>query len=146
MNPIKPIVGSLRDLEFRLGVKREALRELLSSRSDLYRPFDLKKKRHPYPGRKRRAAEGIKFRRIDNPIRQLKEIQKRILDRVLVDFPLPDYMFGAVAGKTLTAHAARHVANQSSTLVKMDISSYYPNVTCAHVYTVWRDVLGCPLP
>jgi hypothetical protein len=55
-------------------------------------------------------------------------------------------MFGAVAGRTLTKHAERHVPNQSATVVRMDISSYYPNITCAHVYFVWNFFLGCPPP
>jgi hypothetical protein len=28
----------------------------------------------------------------------------------------------------------------------MDISSYYPSITCDHVYFVWNVVLGCPPP
>jgi hypothetical protein len=55
-------------------------------------------------------------------------------------------MFGAIAGRTLVGHAERHQKNQSSTLVRMDISSYYPNVTCIHVYFIWNVILGCPPP
>lgn len=55
-------------------------------------------------------------------------------------------MFGAVSGKTLVKHAEEHIKNQTSTLVRMDISSYYPNVTCFHVYFVWNVVLDCPRP
>jgi RNA-directed DNA polymerase len=143
-----PLVGSLRDLEFRLGVKRADLNELLKSRSSMYQPFLRPKKQHPYPGKLRRlnASKPIKYRRIDNPSKQLKEIQRRILKKILSCIDLPPYMFGAVSGKTLVAHATAHVKNQTSTLVRMDISSYYPNVTCHHVYFVWQVVLGCPPP
>jgi hypothetical protein len=55
-------------------------------------------------------------------------------------------MFGAVKGKTLMDHAERHIKNQGSTLVRIDISSYYPSVTAKHVYEVWSRVLGCPAP
>jgi RNA-directed DNA polymerase len=138
----------MRDLEFRLGAKRAELRQLLDARPMLYRSFLIPKKQHPYPGekRKQKALQGIKYREIDNPVTQLKDIQKRILRRILSEADLPEYMFGAVAGRTLGAHAQVHVANQSSTLVKMDISSYYPNVTCVHVYFVWNVILGCPPP
>lgn len=88
----------------------------------------------------------MKYRQIDNPTRQLKDIQKRILEKILSRVDLPEYMFGAVSGKTLVAHAEKHVKNQASTLVRMDISSYYPNVTCHHVYIVWHVVLSCPPP
>ena len=138
----------MRDLEFRLGIKRAELRGLLKSHSPLYQPFQRPKKQHPYPGRLRRldASKPAKYRRIDNPTKQLKDIQKRILEKVLSCVDLPPYMFGAVSGKTLVKHAAEHVRNQALTLVRMDISSYYPNITCRHVYTVWHDVLGCPPP
>lgn len=53
-------------------------------------------------------------------------------------------MFGAVSGGTLLRHAKEHISNQGTVLVRMDISSYYPNVTCLHVYYVWSIVLGCP--
>jgi hypothetical protein len=145
---MKPLVGSLRDLEFRLGVKRVVLRGLLSSGSSLYQPFLRPKKRHPYPGKLRNldASKPVKYRQIDNPCKQLKVIQRQILKNILSRVDLPQYMFGAVSGKTLVQHAKKHVNNQTSTLVRMDISSYYPNVTCHHVYFVWHVVLGCPPP
>jgi len=146
--PTKPVVGSLRDLEYRLGVKRDELRELLKSRPCLYLSSKRPKNQHPYPGKSRRmdASKPIKYRQIDNPVKQLKDIQKRILEQVLSSVDLPFYMFGAVSGKTLVAHAEQHVENQTSTVVRMDVSSYYPNVTCLHVYFVWNVVLGCPPP
>jgi hypothetical protein len=125
------------------------LRELLKSRALLYRPFELPKKQHPYPGKKRNLESQTaqpKYREIDNPAEQLKIIQRRILRRILSEVDLPPYMFGAVTGKTLVEHAEQHIKNQSKTVVRMDISSYYPNITCGHVYSVWRDVLHCPPP
>jgi RNA-directed DNA polymerase len=144
----KALVGSRRDLEHRLGVKREVLLELIKSRNSLYRPFERPKKQHPYPGKLRRlkASQPLKVRRIDNPVKQLKDIQKRILKSILTEVGLPPYMFGAIPGKTLVHHAEKHLANQASTVVRMDISSYYPNITCLHVYFVWNFVLGCPPP
>jgi hypothetical protein len=91
-----------------------------------------------------KALEPTKVRQIDNPVKQLKNIQTRILRQVLSRVDLPSYMFGAVSGKTLVSHAEQHVENQASTVVRMDISSYYPNVTCHHVYFVWNVILGCP--
>lgn len=147
--PDKPLIGSLSDLEHRLGIRRDALRELLSNLSDLYHPYDTPKKRHPYPGKLRLAklsAGHTKPRHIDNPDKQLKDLQRKVLRRILSEAELPEYMFGAVSGKTLVQHAAKHIKNQTSTLVRMDISSYYPSITCEHVYFVWSLVLGCPPP
>lgn len=55
-------------------------------------------------------------------------------------------MFGAVAGKRLVQHAEEHIKNQAGTLVRIDISSYFPSITTRHVYRVWNVVLGCPPP
>jgi RNA-directed DNA polymerase len=143
--PIKPAVGSLSDLEHRLGSKRGELVALLQSRRELYRPFQTTKKPHPYPGVRRKAeTKPPKTRDIDNPVKQLKDIQTRIRKNILSRAELPKYMFGAVAGGTLTKHAEQHVPNQGTVAVSMDISSYYPNITCVHVYYVWHVVLGCP--
>ena len=106
-------------------------------------------KQHPYPGKirlKKTKTEPTKYRNIDDPVRQLKDIQSRILRQILSHAELPAYMFGAVAGKTLVLHAQQHVRNQTSTVVRMDISSYYPSVTCDHVYYVWNKVLHSPPP
>jgi hypothetical protein len=144
----RPLVGSLSDLEFRLGVRRADLRKLLESRSSMYCSFQRPKKQHPYPGKLRRLdlLKPIKYRRIDNPSRQLKDIQRRILRKILASVDLPAYMVGGVSGKTLFGHASEHVGTRASTLVRMDISSYYPSVTCHHVYFVWNVVLDCPPP
>ena len=107
------------------------------------------KKQHPYPGKLRlqeAANKPVKLRRIENPVKKLKTIQTRILKRILSQVELPEYMYGAVAGKTLVSHADQHVKNQGSNVVCMDISSYYPNVTCSHVYLVWHAILSCPPP
>lgn len=142
-----PLIESLRDLEFRLGTKRAEITALLEARHLLYRPFQASKRQHPYPGVKRLAENSSKppnTRQIDNPVQQLKVIQHRILQRVLSKVELPEYMFGAVAGKTTTLNAAEHIRNERSTLVCMDISSFYPSVTSRHIYGVWHSVLRCP--
>jgi len=142
-----PLVGSLRVLEYRLGAKRAELARLLDSRRLLYQSFAVPKRQHPYPGRKRLAErEPPGLRQIDNPVKQLKDIQRRILNRVLIEVKLPAYMFGAIASSTTPLHAAQHIVNQTSTLVRMDIKSYYPSVTAKHVYKVWNSFLGCPQP
>jgi RNA-directed DNA polymerase len=145
---MKMSVGSLRDLEFRLGVKRNELHELLKHRRSLYHPFLVEKKPHPYPGKVRRVCDSgpLRYREIDNPVKQLKEIQRRIVDRILAGAELPNYMFGAVPGKSVALHACEHVKGQSSTIVRLDIKSFYPSITCGHVYKVWRTVLGCSPP
>ena len=129
-----PIV-SLRDLEYRLGEDREALRALANNWREEYHPFKQMKPPKPF----QRELRARKTRDIDNPSEALKSVQKKILDRLLHPVKLPHFLFGGVSPFTVNEHAAQHLGH--GTVVKMDIKSYYPNVTNRHVYIVWRQVL-----
>jgi len=102
-----------------------------------YAPFQQSKPPKPHS----KKANDSKPRDIDNPRIELKRIQTRILRRLLLPVKLPDFLFGAVPKRSVQLHAERHLG--ATTVVKMDIKSYYPNITNGQVYKVWCDVLGC---
>jgi hypothetical protein len=54
---------------------------------------------------------------------------------------LPEHVFGAVKHRSIIGNAQRH--NGAPVLVTLDIRQCFPNVTNAHVYRVWANVLGC---
>ncbi len=81
-----------------------------------------------------------KIRDIDNPSEELKRVQTKILKRLLLPVQLPHFLFGAVSNRCVRKHAVEHLG--SRLVVKMDVKSYYPNVTTHHVYAVWTKVLG----
>jgi RNA-directed DNA polymerase len=128
---------SLRDLEHRLGTKRGILRSLAESFDNNYDPFRQAKVPKPHA----RIIRPPKLRDIDNPCKQLKAVQKRILDRLLAPVEMPHFIFGAVRNRCIRAHARQH--HGATTIVKMDLRSYYPNITNRHVFYVWNDVLLC---
>jgi RNA-directed DNA polymerase len=140
---IKPLplghapLKSLRNLEYRLGIKREILLSLAKGFSDSYTPFLQAKVPKPHA----RIIKPIKFRDIDNPSNALKMVQDRILDRLLAPVTLPHFLFGAVRNRCIRAHAREHLG--AKVIVKMDIRSYYPNITNRQVFHVWRNVLLC---
>jgi RNA-directed DNA polymerase len=131
----KPIV-SLRELEHRLGVDRLALRALAENWRSEYAPFKMVKEPKPF----QRVIEAGKIRDIDNPSKDLKHVQKLILTKLLHPVSLPYFLFGAVAKRSVKDHAAQHIGRKC--IVKMDVKSYYPNVTSRHIYKVWREILG----
>ena len=133
-------VVSLRDLEFRLGVDREALRALAENWRSQYSPFQQAKKAKPH----QRVIKETKLRDIDNPNKELKRVQKKILTQLLLPVKLPHFLFGAVSKRCIRKHAEEHLG--AKTIVKMDVKKYYPNVTSKHVFTVWKDVLRCSTP
>jgi RNA-directed DNA polymerase len=130
----RPIV-SLRDLEFRLGEDRATLRALASSWQAEYSPFQQVKAPKPF----QRAPGSAKVRDIDNPSKELKRVQKKILSRLLRPVKLPYFLFGAVSARDVKQHAAQHLGQKI--VVKMDVKSYYPSVTSRHVYDVWSRTL-----
>jgi hypothetical protein len=129
----------MRDLEYRLGVDRNQLRLLAGRWRDEYFPFQQAKRPKPHAKIKK---EG-KLRQIDNPSRKLKQVQTRILDRILPPV-LPEFLFGAVPGWGIKDHAEKHLG--ANTVVKMDIKDYYPSITSKHIYSVWSSTLHCSPP
>jgi RNA-directed DNA polymerase len=130
---------SLNELEYLLGEDRQTLSQLADWKQN-YSPFQQAKKPKPHS----KKPVPTKVRQIDNPQEALKRVQTKILKRLLVPVKLPDFLFGAVPKRSVHGHAARHLG--AKTIVKMDIQSYYPNITTRHVYKVWRTVLGCSPP
>jgi hypothetical protein len=126
---------SLCDLEHRLGEDREVLRALATNWRSEYYPFQQTKAPKPF---QRKVMSG-KPRDIDNPSKTLKRVQTKILKKLLLPVSLPHFLFGAVSKRWVGEHASEHLGR--SCVVKMDVKSYYPNVTSRHVYFVWRQVL-----
>jgi RNA-directed DNA polymerase len=131
----KPRV-SLSELEHLLGVDRATLRSLGGNWRDEYRPFEQEKPLKPF----QREIKKAQIREIDNPSKELKRVQTKILKRLLHPVLLPYFLFGAVKKRSTNDHTREHLG--SKCVVKMDVKSYYPNVTSHHVYKVWNQVLG----
>jgi RNA-directed DNA polymerase len=130
----RPVL-SMRDLEYRLGEDRAALRALAKNWRAEYEPFQQRKEPKPF----QRVVVAAKLRDIDNPSKALKRVQKKILDRLLRPVQLPYFLFGAVSMRDVKRHAAEHLGQK--TVVKMDVKGYYPSVTSRHVYSVWNQTL-----
>ena len=135
-------IKSLRDLEARLGIDRQTLRKLVAEIQLNYTPFPQQKRQKPF---QRPNPNGKKKpRSIDNPSDELKRVQRRINVALLKPLLLPQYLHGAAPGKTIKSNAAVHLG--AKTVVKMDITSYFPSLSNNHVYRLWIEVLGCSPP
>jgi len=113
------------------------LLRLASNSDDNYAPFQHTKGAKPHP----RIIKPVKSRTIDNPRKDLKSVQSRILDRLLQPVTLPHFLFGAVRERSIRLHAEQHLG--AKLIVKMDIKSYYPSITNDHIFHLWRNVLLC---
>lgn len=112
---------SLRWLAFRLGVPLPILLVLSETSASHYRPFSV--------------VKGEKSRSIDNPDRELKDVQRRIRSRILTIQPLPDFVHGCVKNRSPLTNARTHCKQVS--VASIDIRDFYHNVNHNMVYRLW---------
>ena len=130
-------ICSFRELEFRLGIPREHLRLVAAHAGGYYQPFE--KPTRPLPFQKYFSVS--KKRKIDNPTISLKDVQKRIQRKLLKPLLFPSYLYGGVKGRTVLDKVNLHFG--AKILVKIDIRSFFPNISNFQVYEVWKNLLGC---
>jgi retron-type reverse transcriptase len=115
-----------RNLADLLGISTGKLRSLRHS-DKLYSERDIPKKNGG-------------FRRIENPMRELKFVQAKVA-RLLSRITPPDYLFCPVKGRCYVTNAARHSGNR---IVRtLDIKKYFPNTPRRRVYWFFRTIMKC---
>lgn len=117
-------VMSPADLARRMDIPAEDLEEL-ASRTDNYKRF---------------KVGAYKKRQVQEPKDRLKQAHKKVA-RWLSRIETPDYLHSAVRGRSYITNAAVHSAD--SNLVKVDIRSFFPNVTTHAVYLFFAKTMKC---
>ncbi len=117
-------VTSPRRLAAILGIEEGDL-ELLANRPDNYKRFKI---------------GNVKKRDIQEPKGKLRAIHKRI-SRWLAKIETPDYLHSAIRGRSYITNAKAHRADTN--LIKVDIRSFFQNVTRHAVYLFFLDVMCC---
>lgn len=123
-----------------LQIPREKLVSLSEEPELEYGPFELLRPPRPFP----KKLNVSKPRPIDNPLRDLSFVQKRIYRRLLRPICFPLHILGAVPKRSVRDNAERHLA--SNLLVTLDIRQCFPSITNLHIYQVWAKLLGCSPP
>ena len=121
---------SMRRLEQLLGRSRDDLLRIAGHAGRYYRPFD----------RRRRRGEG-KWRHIDNPTSELKELQSRIQRGILAHVLFPDTMLGGVRCRSIRDNGAHHV--RQPMLVTLDLRDCFPRTGNLQIFRAFRTVVGC---
>lgn len=126
----QPTLVSRRKLRHLLGLSWGDLDRIACRAGHYYRPFD------------RRRVRGVgSWRHIDNPYGVLKDLQTRILHRVLHAVVLPPTMCGGVPGKSTKNHAQAHVGQ--ALVATLDLKSCFPRTPYDRIYDVYCERLGC---
>ncbi len=126
---IFPLV-SMGMLEALLGFNRKYLWSVAKKAGTYYRSFDQRPK-----------GSNKKWRHIDNPGEEIKEIQKRINQRILRKYPFPETMLGGVKKGTIIKNALMHTGKQI--VFAIDIRNCYPSTRHTQVFKAYREWMGC---
>jgi len=126
---------SVNKLAFTLNVELARLVEIARAADSYYDPFEATARSHPF------QKSPPKGRLIDNPLGELKRIQKRIYRQLLKPICFPDHIFGGVPKRSVLDNAERH--RGASLLVTIDVRKCFPSITNRQIYYVWRNLLGC---
>ena len=122
-----------------LQIPKEKLVSLAQRSNLLYGPFESLRTARPF-----QKLPPCLPRPIDNPLRELSFVQKRIHRRLLRPICFPEHILGAVPKRSVRDNAERHL--NAKLLVTLDTRQCFPSITNLHVYDVWAKLLGCSAP
>lgn len=122
---------SMQGLAWKIGVPIELLQALAAGIQ-----------RDPRAHYKRSVHEmgKDKFRHIDNPTPELKEVQRRIVRHVLVPLGFGENAHGGIRGRSPETNAKVHQGQRC--VAKMDVKSFFPSVQHKRIYRMFRHEHG----
>lgn len=127
----------IKDFAFAINVDKEKLLKVAAKldvdENNLYKTWD-EPKTDEYGNPK--YKDGIlQTRPINAPTKSLKELQSKILKKVLYSFKLPTFFFGGIKGKDAVLNARLHQGNKY--FFQTDLKDFYPSIQ----YRVVEDTL-----
>lgn len=127
MIPIYPnkLIWEMPALARALGVSLDRLTRVAAIADQLYRKAKPIKK-----------ADGS-YRQPYDALPDLKDIQKRIKDKILARVEFPDYLHGSIKGREPRTNAELHVG--AKILICEDIEKFFPSTSAALIINVWEE-------
>ena len=129
---MKPIfngtqIASIDSLAAMLGVTSDRLDKIVKSISSSYKSFDIE------TGRNR------KKRKLFEPKRGLKHIQKKINKEIFENVTYPDYLHGGLKERDYVSNASVH--SGMKTIISLDIENFYPNIGKRDVLNIFKNMM-----
>ena len=130
-----PVLFSLEHMAIEMGIQSNFLRVLIGDeKNDEYNTgYEYKYERYNYF--KLRKRNGT-YREIMSPAKDLKYIQKWILENILVKFPLKDSCKGF--RKSISIYDNAKVHENSEIILKVDLLKFYDTITEKRVYGAFK--------
>lgn len=118
-------IGTIDHLSSLVGRSPSDLIRIAESAGRYYAPFDV-----------RRRANVGKWRHIDNPNEELKQIQRGLQRHLLQRVPLPEGLHGGIAGHSTLTNAAPHV--RQPCIATIDLRNCFPKTSAASIHSALR--------
>ncbi|MFA6000470.1 MAG: reverse transcriptase family protein [Candidatus Paceibacterota bacterium] len=119
-------IFTLNKLSVVLGIPPDILSDFSDTAEKHYHPFIMTK--------------GTKKRKIANPSKALKAIQKRIAEKLLSLVPLPDEICGGRKGISVKDNAKIHLGQPE--VVTIDLRDCFPSISFELVFDLFRNEFG----
>ena len=120
---------SAQSLAGRLGIPLSELRIIARNANSHYRELALFN----------REKSKVRYLRVPDEV--LKEVQRRILKRILCKFSLPDGLHGGISGRSPRTNAENHLGRDL--IVNLDVRDFFPNVDHRQVAEMFRRDFCC---
>lgn len=126
--PAIPEAKTVEDLARVLACEAPALASLIGH---VHRHYRVRKEPKKTPG---------EFREIAEPAEPLKDVQRRVVEKILNKVPPSPKVFSYAKGRSSIGHASLHV--RKVLVVTLDIEDFFPSIHCTRVEKLFRELLG----
>lgn len=122
-----PIIYSQRHLSLLIGYKYDYLLKVSNARSfEFYRCYEIPKK----------SSDSTRL--ICEPLPNLKEIQRWILDNILVHVDISKFAKAYVIGLSIKDNARFHRGQHQ--VLRLDVKDFFPSISGKKVYRIFRSL------
>ena len=142
MNSSQYKKNELKKLALILNFKPEKIIEITSNIDAYYRKWEEKKIDKKTGDFKRYKDGTIKIRIIRESLKELKTIQSKIKNKILVPVPLPNCIHGGVKKRSNITNAKPHQGKKYK--FTTDLQEFYPNISYLQVYETFLKLNYSP--
>lgn len=128
------MIKTSKHLAYSLKVEKEELSEIVLSIDKYY--YEKKELKYNNDGNIKKDSNGnVKVRVLRPSLKRLKIIQKRILNNILLDLSLPEYIYGGVKNRDNIKNASFHKGKKY--IFTTDLKNFFPSIDHKMVYEMF---------